>query len=36
VGNATAATREEALKLGWRIVHEKGLLDQRPGEDKAD
>jgi DNA mismatch endonuclease, patch repair protein len=36
VGSASAATREEALKLGWRIAHEKGLLDQRPGEDEVD
>jgi len=36
VGNATATTREEALRLGWRIVHAKGLLDQRPVGDKAD
>jgi DNA mismatch endonuclease (patch repair protein) len=36
VGNATATTREQALRLGWRIVHAKGLLDQRPGRDKTD
>jgi len=36
VGNATAATREEALRLGWQAAHARGLLDQRPIGDKVD
>jgi hypothetical protein len=29
VGKAAADTRAEALSLGWRLAHAKGLLDQR-------
>jgi DNA mismatch endonuclease (patch repair protein) len=36
VGSATAATRQEALRLGWQAAHAKGLLNQRPATDKAD
>ncbi len=29
IGEATADTREEALRIAWRLAHKKGLLQPK-------